>query len=83
MLGTDPEANAALEAVALDSLRDATVRDRVIQPGLFKTWVRRYGSLLDFLAANNDALVRLFNKGHLKALNQIAAARGRDCHAGA
>lgn len=47
VLGADPEANAALEAVALDSLRNAAVRDGVIQPGLFKTWARRYGSVLD------------------------------------
>lgn len=47
VLGADGEANAALEAVALDSLRNATVRDGVIQPNLFETWTRKYASLLD------------------------------------
>ena len=42
VLAADPEANAAMEAIALDSLRDAAVRDGVIQPELFKTWARRY-----------------------------------------
>ena len=37
VLAADPEANAALEAVALDSLRDAAVRDGVIWTGLFKS----------------------------------------------
>lgn len=47
LFGADPEANAALEAVALDSLRNAAVRDGVIKPNLFESWVRRHLSLLD------------------------------------
>lgn len=47
VFGADPEANAALEAVALDSLRDAAVRDGQINRTLLQTWIRRHQSVLD------------------------------------
>lgn len=43
----DQTARAALEAVALDSLRDGAVRDGVIDPRLLRTWVRKHRSVLD------------------------------------
>jgi hypothetical protein len=42
----DATANAAVEAVALDSLRRATVRDGVIDPRAFNNWMREYDSVL-------------------------------------
>ena len=43
----DAEALAALEAVALDSLRDASVRNGSLDRGLMDRWVRRHQSVLD------------------------------------
>lgn len=43
----NPAALADLEAVALDSLRDAAVRDGVIDPAKVTTWVRNHRSVLD------------------------------------
>lgn len=44
--GDNLEANAALEATVLDSLRDSTVRDGRIVPELFETWMRKHQSVL-------------------------------------
>lgn len=44
--GTEPQANAALEAVALDSLRGAAVRDGQVDQRLLQTWIRRHESVL-------------------------------------
>lgn len=42
-----PDANAALEAAALDSLRDSAVRDGVLDPRLLQTWIRNHASVLE------------------------------------
>lgn len=59
--GNDPEANAALEAVALDSLRDAAVRDGRIVPNLLQAWERRHASVLDEFPSLRAAVTRLEN----------------------
>lgn len=46
VLGGDPAANAALEAVALDDLARVAVRDGVIDPRLAETWRRNHASVL-------------------------------------
>ena len=45
--GADPEPMEALEAVAMDSLRIAAVRDGLIDPKRFDSWLRRHASVLD------------------------------------
>ncbi|WOF74128.1 hypothetical protein QMT40_001775 [Parvibaculaceae bacterium PLY_AMNH_Bact1] len=45
--GDNPEATAALESVALDSLRDAAVRDGQINPKLYDQWYRRHRPVLE------------------------------------
>lgn len=45
--GDDPEARAALRAVALDSLGDAAVRDGRVDARRLETWMRRHASVLD------------------------------------
>jgi hypothetical protein len=47
VFGRDPAANAALESVAMDSLRRSTVRDGVIDPKAMATWLRSHASILD------------------------------------
>ncbi len=46
MVRGDPDALAAMEAVALDSLHTAAVRDGVIDPKLFQHWMTRHGEPL-------------------------------------
>jgi hypothetical protein len=45
--GTDAEAYQALEGSVLDSMRQATVRDGVIDLGKYKTWMRLHDSILN------------------------------------
>jgi hypothetical protein len=45
--GDDPEAQAALASAALDSLRDSTVRDGVIDPRRLEGWLRAHESVLN------------------------------------
>ena len=47
VFGSNPEALDALADVALDSYRQAAVRDGVINPRLAETWVRRHQAVLD------------------------------------
>lgn len=47
VLGNNPRSREALEAVALDSLRDFAVRDGALNEDLLRTWVRRHDSVLN------------------------------------
>jgi hypothetical protein len=47
VFGRDASATAALESVALDSLRRTAVRDGVIDPESMKRWLRAHASVLD------------------------------------
>lgn len=44
--GDDPDAQAALASAAMDSLRDSTVRDGVIDPRRLEGWLRAHESVL-------------------------------------
>lgn len=44
--GDDPDAQAALASAALDSLRDSTVRDGIIDPRRLEGWLRAHESVL-------------------------------------
>lgn len=59
--GSDQEAHASLEAVALDSLREHAVRDGVLKPGLLKDWMRRHDSVLAEFPAIRGAVDNVFN----------------------
>ncbi len=56
IFGGNPSALADMEATALDSLRDFAVRDGVIKPKLFETWMRKHGSVLDEFPAAKKRL---------------------------
>lgn len=45
--GNDPDATAAITSAAMDNLRDATVRDGVIDPRRFENWLRAHDSVLN------------------------------------
>lgn len=45
--GNDPDATAALSSAAMDNLRDATVRNGVIDPRRFENWLRAHESVLN------------------------------------
>ena len=45
--GNDPDATAALASAAMDNLRDATVRNGVIDPRRFENWLRSHDSVLN------------------------------------
>lgn len=47
IMANRPEAHAALQSSAVDSLREAAVRDGVIDPRRFMTWLRDHRSVLD------------------------------------
>lgn len=47
IFGNDPEAQANLAAVAVDSLRDAAVRDGRLMPNLMDSWIRKHASVLE------------------------------------
>jgi len=46
IFGTDPSMNASLQGYALDTLRDAAVRDGALDPKLFQTWLRNHAEIL-------------------------------------
>jgi hypothetical protein len=73
--GNDAEANAALEAVALDSLRDVAVRDGVIKPVYFRMWLRRHESVLDELPEIKRAVqdIATADEGLMARQAQLAA----------
>ncbi len=57
VFGDNPDANSAIQAVAMDSLRNGVVRDGVINPRALENWVRKHRSVLDEFP-EIDALVR-------------------------
>ena len=77
VFGDDAEAMQAMAATAMDSLRQAVVRDGVIQPRLLDAWLRRHRSVLDELPelSRSVASVKTTNDALLARAGQLEARK--------
>lgn len=73
--GDDPEALAAMEATALDSLRDFAVRNGVVEPLRLETWLRNHRSVLDEFPTIRQAVadVEVSNNSVVARQQQLTA----------
>jgi len=74
VLGTDPKAVASLEAVALDSLRSAAVRDGVIDPQKYQTWLRQHQGVLREFPALRQTVDSAGNANEALVARQVKLA---------